>query len=491
MFLKVKGIKKNHKNKLKINISLMVALISFIILLPTSLVYLIYDFIDQGEIEYWKLVNSSKEIENELRKTDINNLDHNLIEAMISPDGKILIEDLDTGETFYHKSSKSPKELSETKEFLSSFLLNNIVIAYGEKIEELGTIKVRFDESNGYTYGIYTREVHNQNGTQRIIVERNVSGPILQPLFFWVKTFPIIILWVMLVGAISSWLGVSSTARKLNKKMQEVFDNLEKNQYNGKIPYSGVYGSEVDRVIDNVNKILERKDEVVKSHVRDVEDVAHEINTNLTAMKQSVDMLRMFGTNDKDFVNEQLSTIDQNVKKITSVSTTIKSLSKLNSSSVIENRERLKVHNLVDGYILNKERTYPDFNFITKYDSEEPELCINREHFYLALNPVIENAVRYSSANSKQIEIAVNSKQYKDYLCIGVTNWGIAINKDELSKIFLRNYRGVHAASKTDGTGLGLSISKKAMELYGGSIDVRVSQGVKTTFILIFPRKTK
>jgi signal transduction histidine kinase len=65
---------------------------------------------------------------------------------------------------------------------------------------------------------------------------------------------------------------------------------------------------------------------------------------------------------------------------------------------------------------------------------------------------------------------------------------GIGIPPDELGQIFEPFLRGKGVAS-IPGTGLGLSITKRAVELLGGSLQVKSQVDEGTTFTVLIPYK--
>lgn len=84
---------------------------------------------------------------------------------------------------------------------------------------------------------------------------------------------------------------------------------------------------------------------------------------------------------------------------------------------------------------------------------------------------LIENAIRYSPANS---EVKVTAARRNGFVLVTVEDRGPGIPATELSKIFERFYRGDQSRSRAGGGyGLGLSIAKSFVERYGGSIAAR------------------
>lgn len=63
-----------------------------------------------------------------------------------------------------------------------------------------------------------------------------------------------------------------------------------------------------------------------------------------------------------------------------------------------------------------------------------------------------------------------------------VTDTGIGISQDDLTRVFDRFYQTERTGRNREGSGLGLSIVKQLVEAQGGSIDVTSVPGEGTTF---------
>ena len=70
---------------------------------------------------------------------------------------------------------------------------------------------------------------------------------------------------------------------------------------------------------------------------------------------------------------------------------------------------------------------------------------------------------------------------------IAVRDFGIGIAPEHLERIFVRFERAV-SAQHYGGLGLGLYIVRQTVDALGGSIRVRSTPGVETTFTVELPR---
>ena len=83
-----------------------------------------------------------------------------------------------------------------------------------------------------------------------------------------------------------------------------------------------------------------------------------------------------------------------------------------------------------------------------------------------ALYNILDNAVKYSSANS---EVTVKVEPYELFSCIAVADKGIGIAEDEQPAVFGRFYRGKNVREQ-NGVGIGLYLARQIIEEQGGYI---------------------
>lgn len=99
---------------------------------------------------------------------------------------------------------------------------------------------------------------------------------------------------------------------------------------------------------------------------------------------------------------------------------------------------------------------------------------------------ILLNAVKYTPANG-HIELIVRNRV--DHIITEISDSGIGIPQDEISKVFNEFYRAKNVPKDiATGTGLGLSIVKQIVERHKGRIWVRSELGLWTKFIFILPK---
>jgi len=115
-----------------------------------------------------------------------------------------------------------------------------------------------------------------------------------------------------------------------------------------------------------------------------------------------------------------------------------------------------------------------------------PSVAANPDYLERAIANLIDNAIKYTPESGR---ISVSAYANGQTVTVQVTDNGIGIPKEDLSRVFERFYRVDRSRSREmGGTGLGLSIVKHVAQAHGGSVEVASTPGQGSTFRLILPR---
>ena len=113
-------------------------------------------------------------------------------------------------------------------------------------------------------------------------------------------------------------------------------------------------------------------------------------------------------------------------------------------------------------------------------------LLADADEMEIVFNNLISNAVKYNRDNGK-VDVSIDDQQQQ--IVVSVADTGIGMSEEDLEKIFQDFVRIKNSKTKEiTCSGLGLSITKKMVEQYNGSIQVKSTPDVGTTFIVSLPR---
>ncbi|HDR4736888.1 TPA: HAMP domain-containing histidine kinase [Bacillus cereus] len=344
------------------------------------------------------------------------------------------------------------------------------------------------DEKNK-AYGIVSYSFKHENHVDKITLKRDITTNLKMQIMTGLESLLYMFLWFLFFSVISALAGLKFIFRPLQDAIDTSFEGVVENNYQIKIE-DPLYGEEISKIVNRFNAVLDRMNELVQNNLNSMQDVSHEVKTYLTAIKQSVDMIKFYGKENKELVDEKLLAIEDNIARVTSIMSTILELARLKQITNIDNANYYEVKHLINYLLRFKSESYPDFIFDTCYDAESVEIFVDRNHFFLMMNPIIDNAVKYS-IDSTCVKINVISKTNDNTVSISVTNIGVPLDPKEIPFLFDRYYRGKNLEHTKQGSGLGLTIAKEVMNIYKGEIIAQGTPDGKTSFVLSFPKAVR
>ncbi len=212
-------------------------------------------------------------------------------------------------------------------------------------------------------------------------------------------------------------------------------------------------------------------------------NVSHELRTPLTAIKGFVETMEH---EEKTKGKRYLSIIKKHTDRLINIVQDLQMLSELEETEKIEIedvnlKELLKTihklfeHRLQEKGIVFKINIAHDVSSITADPFKLEQMFIN----------LIDNAVKYTEKG----EIRLTIEPYDSSVKIELTDTGVGIPAEHLSRIFERFYVVDKSRSrKMGGTGLGLSIVKHIVQSHNGTIEVSSMVNRGSTFTIIIPK---
>lgn len=283
-----------------------------------------------------------------------------------------------------------------------------------------------------------------------------------------------------LVVVISSAIKLSRTT----KKMLSPIDNMTKTA-------KSISANHLDRRLDVIeshdelkdlaetfNDMLDRLEKSYQQQNQFVSDASHELRTPIAVIQGYANMLKRWGKEDKEVLEESISAIDSEahnmqdlVEKLLFLARADKHTQKLQKSTFCVNElieEITKETKMIDG----------KHSFICERN-DTVEIFADRALIKQALRIFIDNSIKYTPEGGT---IKINSISSVNGLTITIEDTGIGIATEDLPKIFNRFYRCDKSRTRnTGGTGLGLSIAKWIVDSHNGSIQIEsaLNEGTK------------
>jgi len=122
-----------------------------------------------------------------------------------------------------------------------------------------------------------------------------------------------------------------------------------------------------------------------------------------------------------------------------------------------------------------------------KPEKKLPLVLIDVEKMRLAIQNLLDNAVRYTPAGGK---VTVSLKHVKKEIEVSIKDTGVGIPKDQKMRVFTKFFRAANVMRmETEGSGLGLFITKNIIEAHGGKIWFESEENKGSTFHFSLPIK--
>jgi len=114
-----------------------------------------------------------------------------------------------------------------------------------------------------------------------------------------------------------------------------------------------------------------------------------------------------------------------------------------------------------------------------------PPLSLDRKKITFALQQIIENAYKFSGEVGN---VSISLLDGGDHVCVLVSDTGVGIPRDEISKVFEKFYQiDPGNTGQVRGFGLGLFYAREFIRLHGGSINLDSQHGLGATVTVMLP----
>lgn len=219
--------------------------------------------------------------------------------------------------------------------------------------------------------------------------------------------------------------------------------------------------------------------------------VAHELRAPIATVEQQLSVIlnKMAGeVTDKQ--EELLVRAKERTKGVLTLIKDLLDLSKIEAGKMVQYKEPLALQEVIQRAVdlMRAEAEAKNIGLEFLYPNLTPLIEADRNSMEGIFTNLISNAIKYSP-NQGRVWISLGEEG--GFVKASVSDTGIGIKKEDLSRIFDKFYRVKTAETRQIiGTGLGLSIVKSIVDAHLGSISVESEVGKGTTFTLLFPKES-
>jgi len=379
--------------------------------------------------------------------------------------------------------------ISESPYFLQVYSVNGKLLLNSKNISMFSAIEIRFpDFSEIYFFeNLYSIKSELRVGYKKIYDDKKNNVAYLQLsvpksnfntitnnyILLNLITLPLVILIVLVIS-----VAVSKKAFSPINKIINLANNISTHNLYERLSYKADNNDELGKLRNTLNALFERLELQVKQISSFTDNASHQLMTPLTAINSELDFL-LRDENKTVSGRESLLMLKEQTDRMISI---IKSLLLLarNRNSDLEQKTVFNFSKMISE---NIKKIYK--NHKIEYDvADEIYMRGRPDYFLIALQNLIDNALKYSDNNG----VTILARQEKGKVIIRIEDFGIGIDTEEKKKVFEKFYRTEKVEQLgIKGYGLGLSLVWSIISSMQGTIEIQDNQPKGTNFIITLP----
>ncbi|MCJ7593945.1 MAG: ATP-binding protein, partial [Desulfobacterales bacterium] len=216
--------------------------------------------------------------------------------------------------------------------------------------------------------------------------------------------------------------------------------------------------------------------------------LAHEIRNPLTAIGTFIQLLPL-KYDDQEFMEDFHKVAMEETNRVNNLITELLDLVKPRESHFgFED-----IHELIEKMVLlmSPQSKAKQIEVVRNFDPRVGQVWMDAEKMKQVILNLLSNAVDFSPEEGGRIEVSTRNSAAKGgkprTVRIEVKDNGIGIPPALYDKIFEPYFTTKHKSNMHSGTGLGLFVVHQNMQDHGGTIEVKSTLNLETTFILTLP----
>lgn len=215
---------------------------------------------------------------------------------------------------------------------------------------------------------------------------------------------------------------------------------------------------------------------------------SHQLRTPATGVKQYIGMLRegyagKVPAKQKKLLDEAYNS---NERQLTIIDE-ILHVARIDTGRLILQKERITIRTVVDQILREQASAIREKSqkILTAFPKRILYANGDPQYVRMAIENIISNAIKYTPEKGT---ITIKIKRSGDFVAVSVADTGVGIDKKDIGLLFQKFSRIPNELSRQSaGSGVGLYIAQHIVDLHGGSIEVKSSPGVGTTFTILLP----
>jgi signal transduction histidine kinase len=276
---------------------------------------------------------------------------------------------------------------------------------------------------------------------------------------------------VVVLGLLGGFFVSQRVLRRIDA-MTDTAQTIMRGDLAGRLPVAGT-GDELDRLADHLNAMLERIEALMRGLKEVSDNIAHDLKTPLTRLRNRCEQALRHPSGDGDYRNALETTIAESDDLIRTFDALLM-IARAESGQARDNMGEFDAAKIVRDIGELYEPLAEEKGIALTVDAgTAAPMRGNRELVSQALANLIDNAIKYGGPNGQMngapAEIVIKAGDDGAHIALSVADRGPGIPEADRGRVVERFVR-LERSRSAPGSGLGLSLASAVARLHGGEL---------------------
>jgi signal transduction histidine kinase len=276
---------------------------------------------------------------------------------------------------------------------------------------------------------------------------------------------------VIVLGLLGGFFVSQRVLRRIDA-MTDTAQTIMRGDLAGRLPVAGT-GDELDRLAEHLNAMLERIEALMRGLKEVSDNIAHDLKTPLTRLRNRCEQALRHPTGDGGYRNALETTIAESDDLIRTFDALLM-IARAESGQARDNMGEFDAAEIARDIGELYEPLAEEKGIVLTVDAgATAPVRGNRELVSQALSNLIDNAIKYAGPNGQMngtpAEIVVRAGDDGSHVALSVADRGPGIPQADRGRVVERFVR-LEQSRSAPGSGLGLSLAAAVARLHGGEL---------------------
>ncbi len=299
-------------------------------------------------------------------------------------------------------------------------------------------------------------------------------------------------LWIVLgVGLLACIIGGYRIARRGLRPLTEisaVIGRTKSPAFDERVSAEGL-PAELVQLATTFNDLMDRSNDSFDRLSRFSSDIAHELRTPVNNLRGEIDVALVMPRSTREYA-ELLGSLSEECEHLTRLIDSLLFLARAEHPEMHIHREDLDIKRELEVVREFYDAAATDAGIVLNLvETGDVNCSLDRTLFQRAIANLVQNALAHTPEGGR---VTIEARRNQSSLAVSISDTGIGIPGEHLSRLFDRFYRVDPARSKaTGGVGLGLAIIQSIAHLHGGTVEITSEVDRGTLVALRLPCPTR